>query len=66
MADYNQATNIKPDYALAYYNRGLAKYNLGDYQGAIADYNQAAQLYAQQDNMEEYRKALDNIKNLEK
>jgi hypothetical protein len=32
----------------------------------IADYNQAAQLYSQQDNMEMYLKALDNIKNLEK
>ncbi|TRU19375.1 MAG: tetratricopeptide repeat protein [Microcystis aeruginosa Ma_MB_S_20031200_S102] len=66
MADYNQAINIKPDYALAYYNRGNAKYDLGDKQGAIADYNQAAQLYSQQDNMEMYLKALDNIKNLEK
>ncbi|WP_277752970.1 tetratricopeptide repeat protein [Microcystis aeruginosa] len=41
MADYNQATNIKPDYADAYNNRGSAKYELGDKQGAIADYNQA-------------------------
>jgi len=66
IADYNQAINIKPDDADAYYNRGNAKSNLGDYQGAIADYNQAAQLYSQQGNMEEYRKALDRIKNLEK
>ncbi|WP_130757268.1 hypothetical protein [Microcystis aeruginosa] len=66
MADYNQATNIKPDYAAAYINRGIAKSDLGDNQGAIADYNQAAQLYSQQDNMEMYLKALDNIKNLEK
>ncbi|MFM8309923.1 MAG: tetratricopeptide repeat protein, partial [Microcystis aeruginosa] len=66
IADYNQAINIKPDHALAYNNRGNAKSDLGDYQGAIADYNQAAQLYSQQGNMEEYRKALDRIKNLEK
>ncbi|MCA2629686.1 MAG: tetratricopeptide repeat protein [Microcystis sp.] len=66
IADYNQAIKIKPDYAHAYRNRGFAKKNLGDYQGAIADYNQAAQLYSQQGNMEEYRKALDRIKNLEK
>ncbi|WP_071879876.1 tetratricopeptide repeat protein [Microcystis aeruginosa] len=66
MADYNQAINIKPDYAYAYNNRGSAKYELGDKQGAIADYNQAAQLYSQQGNMEGYRKALDRIKNLEK
>ncbi|MFM7276915.1 MAG: tetratricopeptide repeat protein, partial [Microcystis aeruginosa] len=41
MADYNQAINIKPDHANAYYNRGIAKYELEDKQGAIADYNQA-------------------------
>ena len=44
IADYNQAIKIKPDYALAYNNRGNAKYNLGDKQGAIADYNQAIQI----------------------
>ncbi|MBE9245257.1 tetratricopeptide repeat protein [Microcystis aeruginosa LEGE 00239] len=44
MADYNQATNIKPDYADAYNNRGSAKYELGDKQGAIADYNQAIKI----------------------
>jgi hypothetical protein len=32
----------------------------------IADFNQAAQLFSQQGNMEMYRNALDNIKKLEK
>jgi tetratricopeptide (TPR) repeat protein len=44
IADYNQAIQIKPDFAEAYKNRGSAKDDLGDYQGAIADYNQAIQL----------------------
>ncbi len=44
IADKNQAIKLKPDYADAYYNRGLAKYNLGDNQGAIVDYNQAIKL----------------------
>ena len=33
-----------PDYAAAYHLRGLAKSNLGDYYGAIADYSQAVKL----------------------
>ncbi|TRU85433.1 MAG: tetratricopeptide repeat protein, partial [Microcystis novacekii Mn_MB_F_20050700_S1D] len=44
VADYNQAIKLNPDDANAYYNRGVAKYNLGDNQGAIADYNQAIKL----------------------
>ena len=35
--DYNQAIKIKPDYAEAYYNRGLARSELGDKKGAIED-----------------------------
>jgi len=66
ITDYNQAIQIKPDYADAYCGRGIAKSNLGDNQGAIADFNQAAQLFSQQGKMEWYRKALNNIKNLEK
>jgi tetratricopeptide (TPR) repeat protein len=44
IADYDQAIQIKPDYAEAFKNRGNAKSNLGDYQGAIADYDQAIQI----------------------
>ena len=39
-----QAIRLKPDYALAYYNRGLAKYDLGDNQEAIKDYDKAIQI----------------------
>ncbi|TRU98479.1 MAG: tetratricopeptide repeat protein, partial [Microcystis wesenbergii Mw_QC_S_20081001_S30D] len=41
IADYNQAIKLKPDYAYAYFIRGLAKYDLGDKQGA-KDFRQAA------------------------
>ena len=33
--------HLKPDYAEAYYNRGLAKFGLDDYEAAIADFDQA-------------------------
>ncbi|MDJ0582208.1 tetratricopeptide repeat protein [Crocosphaera sp.] len=66
IADYNQAINLKPDYSLAYYNRGVDKDNLGDKQGAIAEYNKAAQLYSQQNKMDDYLDALNQVKKLQK
>ena len=42
--DYNQAIKLDPNYAYAYNNRGNARYNLGDKQGAIDDYTQAIKL----------------------
>ena len=44
IANYDQALQLKPDWAEAYNNRGLAYYNKGDYDDAIADYDQALQL----------------------
>ena len=35
---------LKPDYATAYYNRGIAKDDLGQYFDAIADYDIAIRL----------------------
>ncbi|MFN9400790.1 MAG: tetratricopeptide repeat protein, partial [Dolichospermum sp.] len=32
---------FNPNLALAYYNRGVVRYELGDKQGTIDDYNQA-------------------------
>ncbi len=42
--DYNQAIQLKPDYAYAFNDRGLAYAGKGDYGRAIEDYNQAIQL----------------------
>lgn len=40
----NNAIKLKPDYAKAYYSRGDAYKNLGQYQRAIKDYNKAIRL----------------------
>jgi tetratricopeptide (TPR) repeat protein len=41
LADLNQSIALKPDYANAYYNRGVLKYEkLNDVKGALADFNQ--------------------------
>jgi len=37
-------SNLKPEDKIYYYNRGVAYANLGQYQPAIKDYNQAIRL----------------------
>ena len=41
---YNEAIRLKPDYALAFHNRGLARYAKGEFDAAIKDYNEAIRL----------------------
>ena len=41
---YSEAIRLKHDYPEAYYNRGLAKYQKGDMDGALADSEQAISL----------------------
>ena len=41
---YSNAVRFKPDYSSAFYNRGNAKFNLGKYAEAIADYDQVISL----------------------
>jgi len=41
---FSRLIQAYPNYADAYYNRGLAKAKLGDKQDAIADYNQAIKI----------------------
>jgi len=41
IADYSQAILLKPDYAVAYVNRGAVRAAQGDYDLAIVDYDQA-------------------------
>ena len=42
--DFDKATKFNPKFATAYTNRGLAKYNLEDLQGAYFDFSKALSL----------------------
>ena len=44
IADYDKAIELNPEYAGAYYNRGIAKRQLKQYKEAIADYDKAIKL----------------------
>jgi Tfp pilus assembly protein PilF len=44
IADYNEAIELNPNHADAYYKRGDAYDELGEYEKAIADYNKAIEL----------------------
>ena len=52
---YNQAIETYPQYAEAYTYRAIAKAQLGDESGAIADLEQAATLFRQQGNTQAYQ-----------
>ncbi len=62
---FNQALAIKPDFANAYIGRGMVRYQQGDKPGAIADSQQAAQLYTKQGNQQGYELAQAVIKKIE-
>ncbi|MCU7858980.1 MAG: tetratricopeptide repeat protein [Candidatus Thiodiazotropha sp. (ex Lucinoma kastoroae)] len=41
---YDKAINVNPNDAYIYFNRGAAKLNLGDFDGAIADFTKTIEL----------------------
>ena len=49
IANFNKAIDLKKDNANAYYQRGLAKYNLKKYQEAIDDFDKAIALEKESD-----------------
>ena len=42
--DYDKAIQLDPDYALAYYSRGLSYFKLGQYTKGEADYARACSM----------------------
>ncbi|TFI53062.1 serine protease [Mastigocladus laminosus UU774] len=44
IVDLTEAIRLNPNYANAYYNRGLVRGDLGDKQGAVADYTSAIKI----------------------
>ena len=65
IADLNQSLKLNPSYAIAYYNRGLARNKLSDKQSALADFQQAAVLAQKQGNGNLAQKIQKEIKKIQ-
>ena len=46
IVDFTEALRLRPDDALAHYNRGIAYLHLKQYEQAIPDFNEAIRLNA--------------------
>lgn len=60
-ADFDRAIAINPNYGDAYYNRARVREFLEDKDGAIADYQKAAELYQKDGNTNDYQDALKHL-----
>ena len=45
--DFDRAVEINPGFTVLYFNRGLARSNIGDHAGAISDYTRFLNVYPQ-------------------
>ncbi|MEA5550910.1 tetratricopeptide repeat protein [Anabaena cylindrica UHCC 0172] len=70
IADFNQAININPRMAKVYLKRGMVHYELAQYgenkgqynqDKAVADLEKSAQIYLEQEDMDNYQQAISNI-----
>jgi tetratricopeptide (TPR) repeat protein len=64
MLDFDKAITINLQYAKAYSNRGVTKYELGDKKGALNDFKIAAQLFKVQNNSESYNREIELIQKI--
>jgi tetratricopeptide (TPR) repeat protein len=62
---YKEAIRLNPEYADAYYSRGLAYNQQGNSRLALESFRKAAELYQRQGNQEDYQDALARIQELE-
>ncbi|MCU0547490.1 MAG: tetratricopeptide repeat protein [Oscillatoriaceae cyanobacterium Prado104] len=65
-ADFDRAIEIDPNYADAYYNRARVRNFLGDKNGAIADFQKAADIYQKEGKTQDYQDAINHLKTLQK
>lgn len=65
IADYTQAIQVNSHDADAYYNRGNAHFEVGDKQGAIEDFQKAADLYWKEGKLEKHQDTRARIVDLE-
>lgn len=63
--DFDRAIEIDPNYADAYYNRARTRNFLGDKDGAIGDFQKAADLYQKEGKTQDYQDAINHIKTLQ-
>ncbi len=69
ISDFNQALRLNPQEAEAYLKRGLVRYEMArysedfnrDYSGAVEDLQKAAKLFFEQEDIDNYQKAVSNI-----
>ncbi|MGG6267611.1 TIR domain-containing protein [Leptolyngbya sp. AN03gr2] len=64
IADYDQAIKLNPEFAKAYYFRGELLRHLGNNQGAIDNFQKAAELYMKQGNYQGYQDVTELLKGL--
>ncbi len=55
IADYDEAIRLNSNYANAYYNRGVAHFNLGKKDKALADWKEAGKIYQQLEQEKDYQ-----------
>ncbi|MGL5063405.1 MAG: tetratricopeptide repeat protein [Microcoleus sp.] len=65
-ADFDRAIEINPNYSDAYYNRARVRNFLGDKNGAISDFQKAADLYQKDGKTKDYQDAINHIKTLKR